>query len=180
MKLVKQIQNNLAVQEDFFDNDTWLASDVGLSPDAVHSSYSLKFTKISIDWLKHTTKRFIRLQASIKSFSTCMGYIRSLNYFDAYLSTLDAGFAANKINRALIVGFIQYLNEKGLGSVSRGITLINLRTFHEIIIQESWLDWPERTVIFSNDLPKPPPINPRHIPDDVLKLEFPRFGGHVS
>jgi hypothetical protein len=44
------------VHDDLLDRDVWLASDVGLSPDVTHSVYSIKFTKITIPWLKVAVK----------------------------------------------------------------------------------------------------------------------------
>ena len=167
MKAIALNVNQSVKVDPLWDQDVWLASEVGLMPDAVHGMYSLSFSKISTPWLKKAAMKFVRLQASIKSYATCRGYIRSFNHLDEYLQTIN-GVVAAQFNRALIVGFIQYLAQKGLNPMTRGITLVNLRTFHQVVLQEDWLDWPEKPMIFNNDLPRDATITPKYISQDVL------------
>lgn len=164
---LNQVQH--VVHDDLLDRDVWLASDVGLSPDVTHSVYSMKFTQITIPWLKVAAKKFVRFQAATRSFATCRGYIRSFNHFDEYLQTIEGTFAANNINRSHIVGLIQYLSTKNLKPMTRGITLINLRVFHQIVLLEGWLDWPERPIIFNSDLPRDIDKAPKYIHEHVLR-----------
>ena len=112
--------------------------------------------------------KFVRLQATTRSFSTCRGYIRGFNHLDAYLQTLNTPIAANKINRELIVNFIQYLAQQELSPATRSITLINLRTFHQMVLLENWLDWPAKPIIFNRDFPKDSIIAPKYISKDVI------------
>ncbi len=163
---VNQIEH--VAHDDLLDRDVWLASDVGLSPDVTHSVYSMTFTKIITPWLKLAAKKFVRFQAATRSFATCRGYIRSFNHFDEYLQTIEEPFAANNINRSHIVGLIQHLATKNLKPMTRGITLINLRVFHQIVLLEGWLDWPERPIIFNSDLPRDIDKAPKYISDYVL------------
>ncbi|WP_133135920.1 hypothetical protein [Legionella rowbothamii] len=76
---IYQHQNNDI--DELLNKDVWLASDIGLKPDGVHSIYSLSFCKITTHWLKNAAMKFVRLQAATRSFSTCRGYIRSFNHF---------------------------------------------------------------------------------------------------
>lgn len=55
-----------------------------------------------------------------------------------------------------------------LKTATRGITLLNIRTFHQIALQEEWLDFPNRQVIFNNDLLKDATITPKYISNPVL------------
>lgn len=155
-------------EDELWIKDVWNANDVGLKPDTVHSAYYLSFKKITTEWLKIAAKKFVRIQAATRSFSTCRTYIRSINYFDEYLNSIDAAFISSKICRSHIVGFIHYLSNKKLGPVSRSITLINLRTFHQIGTQEGWLDWPNKPIVFASDVPKLVNKAPKFISDDVL------------
>lgn len=168
---MKAIAYNQSVQSDYdalFDKDVWLASDVGLSPSACQGVYYLSFDNMTTSWLKKAAMKFVRLQAATRSFSTCRGYIRSFNHLDAYLQTLDNHLASNSINRAHMVDFIQFLSVKNLSPMTRGITLINIRLFHQIVLQEEWLNWPAKPIIFDSDLPRRTMIIPRYISNDVL------------
>lgn len=160
--------NKLIDKDELLEKDVWLASDIGLKPDNTHSIYYLPFSKITTPWLKTTAKRFVRLQASTRSFSTCRAYIRSLNHLDDYLKTLNEFLLPSKFNRSFIIGFIQYLAKRELNPTTRGITLLNIRTFHQIALQEEWLDFPDRQVIFNSDLPKDKTITPKYISQQVL------------
>lgn len=168
---MKAIAYNQSVQSDYdtlLDKDVWLASDVGLNPSACQGVYYLSFVNMTSSWLKKAAMKFVRLQAATRSFSTCRGYIRSFNHLDAYLQTLDNHLAPNNINRAHMVDFIQFLSLKNLSPMTRGITLINIRLFHQVVLQEEWLNWPAKPIIFDSDLPRRTMIIPRYISNDVL------------
>lgn len=168
MNALELAVNKLTEKDELLEKDVWVASDVGLKPDNTHSIYYLPFTKITTPWLKTTAKRFVRLQATTRSFSTCRGYIRSFTHLDDYLKTLNEFIPPNKFNRAFIVGFIQYLAKRDLNPMTRGITLLNVRTLHQIVLQEEWLDFPDRQIIFNGDLPKDATITPKYISQEVL------------
>lgn len=156
------------ITEGLLSKDVWLASDLGLNPDGVHAIYYLSFSKINTSWLKKAAKKFVRLQAATRSFATCRGYIRSFNHFDAFLQAFNTPISANKVNRELIVNFIQYLTKQGLSPATRSITLINLRTFHQMVLLENWLNWPTKPIIFTRDFPKDSAIIPKHINKEVI------------
>lgn len=168
MSAIELAINQLVEKDELLEKDIWLASDVGLKPDCTHSTYYLPFTKITTSWLKTAAKRFIRLQATTRSFSTCRGYLRGFAHLDDYLQTLNEFVPPSKFNRVFIIGFIHYLAKRGLNPATRGITLLNLRTFHQIAIQEEWLDLPNKPIIFNSDLPKDTSITPKYISQDVL------------
>ena len=152
----------------FFEKDKWLATDLGLTADNTHSIYFLQFNKIKTEWLKLAAKKFIKLQSATRSFSTCRGYIRAFNHLDAYLQTVDDVFASNRIRRAHIIGLMNFLNNKRLTPETRKITLINLRSFHQIMLHEDLLDWPEKPLIYLSDLPRERNVTPKYISDDII------------
>ncbi|WP_131795781.1 tyrosine-type recombinase/integrase [Fluoribacter gormanii] len=154
--------------DELLNKAVWLASDIGLKPDGVHSIYSLSFCKITTHWLKNTAMKFVGLQATTRSFSTCRGYIRSFNHFDSFLQTFNTPISPNHVNRELIVSFIQFLAKLGLSPATRSITLINLRTFHQMILLQNWLAWPPKPIIFNRDLAKDSIIVPKHIHKEVI------------
>jgi len=161
-------QNQIQVSDPLLEKDVWLASDIGLLPDITHSAYLINFSKITTPWLKIAAKKFLRFQAATKSYSTCRGYIRSFNHFDEYLQTVEDFFISSTINRTHIIGLIQYLTKKNLKPMTRGITLINLRVFHQIGLLEGWLDWPEKPIIYTTDLPRDINKHPKFISDMVI------------
>lgn len=163
---IYQSQNNNA--DELLNKDIWLASDVGLKPDGVHAMYYLSFSKLTTSWLKNAAMKFVRLQAATRGFSTCRGYIRSFNHFDSFLQTFNTPILPNHVNRELIVHFIQYLAKLDLSPAARGITLINLRTFHQMVLLENWLKWPEKPIIFNRDFPRDSAIVPKHINKEVI------------
>ena len=69
---------------DFFDENRWLVSDLGLEPDYAHSAYYLNFSKLKQPWFNHAVKRFFYLQAASKSFSSCRSYIIGLVHFSRF------------------------------------------------------------------------------------------------
>lgn len=162
-------QSKPIIHDNLLDKDVWLASDVGLAPDVTHSVYSMTFTKITTPWLKAAAKKFVRFQAATRGFATCRGYIRSFNHFDEYLQTFEGIFASSNINRSHIIGLMQYLSKKNLKPMTRGITLINLRVFHQIVLLEGWLDWPEKPIIYNSDLPRDINKAPKYISEHVLR-----------
>ncbi|HAU1249189.1 TPA: tyrosine-type recombinase/integrase [Legionella pneumophila] len=169
MNTAELLLNQAIESDELLKKDIWVASDVGLKPDGTHSIYYLNFSKISTKWLKNVAKKFVRLQATTRSFSTCRGYIRSFNHLNDYLVTLNSFVTPQNFNRPLIVGLIQYLALRKLNPMTRGITLLNLRTFHQTVLQEEWLEFTSKQIIFDNDLPKDSTITPKFISEDVLK-----------
>lgn len=149
--------------------DKWHAEDIGKRPEYSHGDYSLNFTKIQLPWLKECTKKFILFQSSTKSFASCISYIRALNYFSEFLLKQVDHHNPKIVDRKLVVKYIHFLNMKKLSQTSRTIALIHLRTFHTICVQEEWLAWPEKPIVFPNDLSKWNCVEPRYIPDIVIE-----------
>ena len=156
-------------QTPLFNKDRWHVKELGIEPDKVHSSYYLDFSRIEQSWLKEATKRFICFQSSLKSYSSCRSYIAAIARFSHYLISLDRIITPENITRPLVIGFFSYLKKKGFGVVTRRTTIIHLRTFHLLVLQENWLPWPERPLIYSSDVPKDIVDYPRYIPDNVIQ-----------
>lgn len=154
--------------DELLAKDIWLASDLGLKPDTTHSIYYLPFDKLTTSWLKNAAKKFVRLQATTRSFSTCRGYIRSFNHLNDYFQLIKEFIAPSQFNRAVMINFMHYLAKRGLNPMTRGITLMNIRMFHQVALQEDWLDLPVGPIIFNSDLPRDAVITPKYIGSDVL------------
>lgn len=161
-------KNTKSHQDILLEKDRWSVSDLGLEADRAHSSYFLDFSKISLAWLKITVKRFVRFQSATRSYSTCRSYIQALTRFNKYLVSLNTPTNPVDITRNLVVGYIQYLKKDSIGVVTRRTAIIHLRTFHLIVLQENWLPWPERPLVYSSDIPKDIETYPRFIPNTVI------------
>ncbi len=156
------------VADSLFEKDRWDVTSLGVQPDTTHSSYYLDFSNIKQSWLKQTTKRFVKFQSTTKSFASCRSYIAAIARLSDYLDTLNKTVLPSNINRELILGFCSYLVKRKFSDVTRILTLVHLRTLHQIILQEDWLPWPTKPLIFKSDLPKKIASIPRYIPDEVV------------
>lgn len=163
-KQIKLYDDKIAI----FEKDIWKNEELGFKPDTVHGMYQLNFTRLKPEWFKHAVKRFIYFQSSVKSFSTCFSYLGRLITFGEFLSEKYPYMAPADINREFIVKYIEFLARSKLGIVTRSMSLIHLRTFHSILIQENWLPWPKEPLIYSSDLPKNHEHIPKFIPEFVV------------
>ena len=157
-----------AIKPDFFDKDYWKAEELGFKPDNTHSAYHLKFTQLKPVWFNQAVKQFVLFQSATKTFGTCRSYIVNLAHFGNFISSLYPELLPGEINRALTVHYFQYLKQGPLNASTRQVALIHLRTFHNLVVQEKWLPWPEIPLVFNSDLPKPNANIPRYIPETVV------------
>lgn len=149
------------------DKDVWQISELGLSNQPARNQHTISFSRIVQPWLKQAVKKFIKLHAITRSASSCRSYISSLTRFSLFFKTLDVCSAAS-VNRECILDFITYLNSKKLGNTTKNITLGHLKIFHLICVQENWLPWPNKLIIYPSDIPKCDDPIPRHIPKHVM------------
>ncbi len=135
-----KLNNQLIVNQtdDLLEKDIWKVEDIGLKPDSVHSKYYFNFTKLTPIWLKQTVKRYIRFQASRNSVASCHSYLAKLMYLSKFLHLHCEGITPDKIDRQIIVRYLEYLACTHLSIGSRILALIHLRTFHQIVVQEKW------------------------------------------
>lgn len=150
------------------NKDRWNIEELGLLPDNTHSAYYLEFSMIEQDWLKLAAKRFVRFQSATRSMSSCRSYISAISRFSFYLSSVENKIMPGEVSRMLMIGFFEYLKKKGYGVVTRRTTIVHIRTFHQIILQEDWLPWPIKPLIYSTDIPKGIISYPRYIPEVVI------------
>ncbi len=168
MASTNQALEKIKNRETLLEKDIWDVEDLGLIPDYLYSTYRFTFAKIEPYWLKQATKKFLRFQSTQKSLATCRSYLTKLVHFGKFLTLHHEGITPEKINRKIIVEFIEYMAYSKLGASTRGLTLIHLRTFHQMVAQEKWLPWPQDALIYSSDFPKQSQNIPRYIPETVL------------
>lgn len=154
---------------DFEASDHWPAEKVGLKPDHTQSSYYIQFNRLNPLWLKQAAKKFIRLQACTKSFSSCKSYTVGLSHFSQFLEgKFPTPPSPNVMTRKLVIEYLSYLAMKEISVVTRRTAIIHLRTFHQYVLQEGWLPWANEQLIFSSDIPKEVEKIPRFIPEEVI------------
>jgi len=153
---------------EFFKRDIWQPKEFGSLPDTVNGMHQLNFCRIQQDWFKIAIKKFIIFQAATRSFASCISYLGRLTHFSEFMIELYPHLLPNQITRKIIVEYISYLAKSTLGTVTRGMALIHLRTFHSIVTQEDWLPLPKEPLIYSSDIPKNLERIPRYIPEFVI------------
>ncbi len=154
---------------DFDKNDRWPAETIGHQPDRVQSSYYLHFDHIRPAWLKKTLKKFVRLQATVRTFSSCKSYVIGLAHFAEFLCQYYSfPPEPNAVTRRLIIEYLNYLAMLDIRIATRRTAITHFRTFHQIVIQEKWLPWPNEPLIFSSDIPKEIETLPKYIPESVI------------
>lgn len=172
MTTILAINHSLPVTKpdefDFENNDRWPFKVLGLQPDYGHACYYILFERLKVAWFKSSVKKFIRLQATTKSFSSCRSYITGLAWFDLFLRSESYVPTPQDINRTTIVRFLGFLAQQDCGLVSRKIAIIHLRTFHQYVIREEWLSWPEHPLIYNDDIPRGEDHVPKFIPEFVI------------
>jgi len=99
--------------------DVWLASDLGFFLDKQEPRSKLVFLYIQQDWLKDIAKKFVRFMAATRRARTVRGYISTFNNFSQYLSENHLEVDIRQINRSVIIGFIEYMAQKGWGAQHR-------------------------------------------------------------
>jgi integrase len=149
--------------------DIWDVRKMGAALSPADISYRLNFTQISQPWLRQAAKHYIRYRLSLQSVGTCRWVINALVHFSAFLDQLSRQVQATDIDRALITEYLAYLAAAQLGPKTRQNGLVHLRSFLETSARERWADFPDRRLIYDEDIPKRPRPAPRPIPEDVLE-----------
>lgn len=96
-------------------DDVWDASsELGVRVRTYRQQTKLVFSYIKQDWLKDAAKKFVRYQASSKSFSQLQRYIYNLGNFSSFLETYYPTTDFKTLNREVIIDLIDFLNRPGL------------------------------------------------------------------
>lgn len=163
-----------SIKDTLLEKNIWTAKELGMSSNTSHCMYILNFSKIKPDWLNYAVKQFVLYQASSRSFGTCRSYINSLFHFGQFVKMHDINH--NHISRMVALKFITYVNQSNLKPATKNVTIINLRTFIEIMAREEWLPFPKERIIFDSDFVSMPNPIPRFIPESVMT----QFQKHLS
>lgn len=149
-------------------DDVWDASELGVKI-AKHTRESkLVFLYFKQDWLKKEAKKFIRYQATNKSFSHLQRYVQNLNHFSDFLSQAYPSVTSDDLTREIIVNYIDFLNQKKLANATKNKYLGTLKLFFETCNVNGWFHTPPY-LVRTEDYGKIPKRLPRYIPEEIMQ-----------
>jgi len=151
------------------EKDIWDVRKMGANLTPADVGHSLNFTRISQPWLRQATKRYLRYRLSLYSLSSCRWTLNALDNFSAFLEQHPQQVQPSVIDRFLITEYLSYLATVQPGARARQQSLTQLRLFLETCAREGWADFPEKRLIFEEDIPHSPKHSPRTIPEHVLE-----------
>jgi integrase len=148
--------------------DVWDVSGLGVKT-AKHARESkLVFLYFKQDWLKEAAKKFIRYQATSKSFRQLQRYVHSLSDLSNFLEQSYPGVTLSNFHRGIILDYIDYLNQKKLANVTKNKYLATLKLFFETGNVNFWFHTPQY-LIRTEDYGKISNPLPRYIPEEVMQ-----------
>jgi integrase len=155
------------------DKDIWDMRVLGFRLNPSRMGYSLNFTPISQPWLRAMAKRFILYNGALYSGANCSDKLGSLKVFSRFLVAEREQFGhvhgAAQIDRALVVGYMSYLEQRVRRVLRRNFILGDLRTFLKTCAYELQMDGvPKADLIFNADFPKADRALVEEIPSEVL------------
>lgn len=158
--------------ESEYEKDVWDIRNLGaIGQEAakITGHYKINFTDIHQPWLKDAAKKFTKYGLSTLAFRTTCGRLRDLRHFSNFLFKIYPSIQPPDINRQVVLDFLSYLLEQGLGGRSRQSAIYNIRVFFENCVRNEWLDIPKTLLIYQEDLPPREKHHPRFIPNEVIE-----------
>lgn len=149
-------------------DDVWDASELGLKVHAYRRETKLVFSYIKQDWLKDAAKKFVKYQATCKSFRQLQEYISHLGKFSSFLEINYPTTNFKTINREVVLDLINFLNQQKLNWETKNHILSSLNILFETGNINSWFKVPAY-LIRPEDKAKPVKRLPRYIPEEVVQ-----------
>lgn len=131
------------------------------------SNKTMNFMLIKQPWLRTAVKDYIGYCLPIYAEGTCRARLHSLVCFSEFLATENPNATARSIKRPLLLRYLNHLPTRACVGVRKN-HVINLRTFLEIAYRERWLPTGPERMIYDEEVPRPPKLQPRYIPAMVL------------
>ena len=113
------------------EKDCWDMRKLGLQVNLPVSEFQLNFTPISQPWLKHLAKAFMKYNVAVRSPGDCSDKLGVIRSFSQFLVQQAPHSHAWDIDRALIVAYISFLQERKFTVTRRNRLLVHLRVFFE-------------------------------------------------
>jgi integrase/transposase-like protein len=159
----------LTVPNEFdFDYDVWTADHLGYER-GIHKHYKLNFSYIEQPWLKYYFKKYILyLSGTRLAFGTLINRVTNLKIFSNFLKEIGYTQKFEGINRELIIQYFAYLKTNKYSYSQHTHCISTLKNFFETGILNHWFQV-EPALIRPEDWVKQPKINPRFIPEEVMR-----------
>lgn len=171
LNLLSRIYKKLEELYDYrdeYEKQVWDVRKLGYSGNQCKSTYTLNFSGITQSWLLKAAKAFIKYSLTIFSLGECQARVAVIRQFSCFLRELHPNLRSLEINRPIIVEYLSLLPQTGIRESAQLNHLIRLRNFLEICARESWAEVPDKQLIYREDMPRLPKLQPRYIPDNVL------------
>lgn len=154
--------------KDEIEKDVWDIRKLNKSYNITTGTYTLSFEKISQDWLKNISKKFIIYRLSRYSFTNAQSKLNGLKYFSSFLTKSPNKVSAlEEIDQKTINDFRNFLNNKNIKESYKSQLLCAIKDLLLTATLEEWFH-PKETIIVN--IPKTDlKISLRYIPDLVLK-----------
>ena len=152
-----------------YEKDSWDFRKLGIPLNRSATAYKLNFTGLLQPWFRQAAKQFMRYNLSIHSAADSRAKLSALTHFSQFLAQQHPLLEAAMVDRALVVEYLGYLSSRGLAAGTRRHCLVNLRTFFDVCVREDWAPITARPLIYPEDMPHEPDLQPRFIPEDVLE-----------
>jgi len=137
------------------NDDIWDLRDMPIPFESKKSRprYIINFEKIKHDDLKQLSKRFIRNRLTVKTYATCIDYLKGLQLFDKFLIAQHPDIKkVADVNRQVIVDYLGYMRTKvELASRTKVSRIGTLRTFFEVSALLGFDGIPKETLFYNDD-----------------------------
>ena len=154
---------------DEYEKDIWDLRKLNFSLNNLVDKNKFDFTQIKQNWLRNSSKKFLRYKLSISSTSLCRFRLYSLVNFSSFLEEEYPSIVPNEINRHLLLTYLSYLKGKYSNEQTRYKIITSLKDFIEISFREKWIDITGNQLIYKDDLPRyKRQRQPKYIPEIVL------------
>ena len=149
-------------------DDVWNASELGIKVNEYTRESKLVFLYFKQNWLKDAVKKFIRYQATNKSFAQLYKYTNFLCTFSNFIEIYYPSISFKDFTREVIIDFIFFLNKQKLCVATKNQYLGVLNTFFTIGNTNSWFNVPAY-LVRPEDYGKARKPLPRYIPEEVMQ-----------
>lgn len=169
LRQIYKILSDFYDDREEYDKEIWDVRKLGYKGSPAKSSYTLNFKVIPQPWLLYAAKSFIRYTLATQTLSECQSKLAAIKRFSKFLQEFYPDLQPFDLNRSIILDHITRLPSDEMKDTSKHNHLVRLRTFLEICGREQWAGFPEKRLIYREDLPRISKSLPRFIPDDVLE-----------
>lgn len=154
--------------DDYYNRDVWRWSEIGMVSCASESQKSISFIKISPQWLKELSKKYLKQCTINLSIDQIMQNISSIKLFSKFLMEAYPDARPESINRELIESFLHFISIRNHKATTKNIRKTNISLFLKACYQRKWIKNIEFCLFYPEDYCRIPKNLPRDIPETVI------------